>query len=61
MLKRMILGAVVLGAIGIAFQLVVGALFADEPLWSTPLVTVMALTGIAGGYFDTRREGRNRA
>lgn len=56
----MILGALLLGSLAIVFQLVVGALFADKPLWDTSQFLLMALVGFAGGYFDTRREERNK-
>lgn len=58
MLKRMLYGAVALGAFGVAFQLIWGLIKDSEPWWDTRLVVLMVLTGVAGGYFDHRRKAR---
>lgn len=55
MLRRTLGGGLIVGSIGVGFQLIRGLLVDSEPLWDTGLAIAMVLIGLGGGYLDHRR------
>jgi hypothetical protein len=60
MLKRIVVGGLLLGGVAVIAQLVLGTITSSQPLWDGSLVVIMTLTGMVGGFFDERRDRRRR-
>ncbi|WP_430867575.1 hypothetical protein [Demequina aurantiaca] len=52
LLWQMPLAALVMAAVGMAFQYLLSLIFTTQPPWNTSLVLIMAAVGLYGRYAD---------